>query len=205
MENMYYVYGLYDPLKCYPFYIGKGSGKRMHEHFRKSERGTNPYKDNKIDEIKSENRKPYTKKIYQNLGENEAYLREHVLMSFLKVQPNCKLTNLNYELMKPPVMEGKENPMSNHNFSEEHKRKISKAKKGKKFSEEHKQNLSKSKRGENHHNSKLTERKASEIKWLSKYSNLTQDQIGSKYNVEQNNVSRIKREKPFEKWRVGFN
>lgn len=43
----FYVYALYSP-DGYPFYIGKGSGRRIDDHFRKPSLSTNSHKNNKI-------------------------------------------------------------------------------------------------------------------------------------------------------------
>lgn len=47
---MWYVYELCNPKTKKPFYIGKGSKDRMHQHGRKKD-VSNPYKENEIERI----------------------------------------------------------------------------------------------------------------------------------------------------------
>lgn len=58
--------------------------------------------------------------------------------------------------------------------------------------EEEKKNISDGVKGENHPNSKLTEEKVSEIKWLLNNSSLTYREISKKYSISSSMISEIK-------------
>ena len=167
-EKRFYVYGLYDPDKKHPFYIGKGTSDRRNYHFRETEKGRNTYKDKKIAKIKRQERKPYSKVIFDNLTEAKAYDREWGLIHMLDVHPECTLTNIDYSWGKGVASgennvkywKGKKRPehskkMTGRTRPEKVGRKISKANSGenhwnynKSLSEEHKQKLSKAFSGE---------------------------------------------------------
>jgi DNA-binding XRE family transcriptional regulator len=256
-EKRYYVYGLYDPKKKLPFYIGKGTGKRKTAHFRKHEKGYNNHKDNKIQKIEEQGRTPYSKVIYDKLTEAKAYDREWALIHILKNHPKCNLTNINTSWgSSPPKLKGKENPNYGKQFidnsgknnpmygvtgkdhprygkthseetkkkisetqrgnslSEETKEKVSKALKenhplrgvtgedhplhGTTISEEQKQEISESLQGENHHNNKLTETEAAEVKWLARSADIEQQQVAKIYGISKQSVTSIKKGRTWE-------
>ena len=78
--NKYYFYCLLDPGKpgefnyneisfdYEPFYIGKGTGKRINAHFYPSSLKLKSYKNNKIKKILESNLKPIIKIIYENIN-----------------------------------------------------------------------------------------------------------------------------------------
>jgi hypothetical protein len=240
-ENRFYVYGLFDPKKEFPFYIGKGKKDRKNIHFYHSKKRINPHKNRKIEKIEREGRTPYAEKLYENLSEDEAYMREWCLInvhfpkltnikeSYATEPPTMKGKNHpNYgkersEETKQKISEslrgrehskktkqkisnsvkGKNNPMYGKTFKhcKETKRKMSEAKKGKnnpmykkEFSEEHKQKISESNKGEDNPDAKLSKKEASEVKHFASNSNLTQKEIGDKYNIDRTTVSHIKNE-----------
>jgi hypothetical protein len=108
--NKYYVYCLLDPGKpgefnyneisfdYEPFYIGKGTGKRINAHFYPSSLKLKSYKNNKIKKILESNLKPIIKIIYENINEELAYEIENRLISNIGRHninngPLCNLTD----------------------------------------------------------------------------------------------------------------
>jgi hypothetical protein len=104
MENDYYVYIYLDPRKSgkyvyddlqfenEPFYVGKGRGYRIYEHLRET-RYINSYKINKINKIKKEGDAPIIRKIYENLSEKEAFLKEKEIILKIGRLKNGPLVN----------------------------------------------------------------------------------------------------------------
>lgn len=86
--NEYYIYAYLDPRKpgsftydnldfnFEPFYIGKGKGNRYLKHLQNIRTDHNTLKKNKIDKIIRLGLKPIIIKIYTNLSESDAYLKE---------------------------------------------------------------------------------------------------------------------------------
>lgn len=86
MENRFYVYALLDPRKpghyeykniCFlyePFYVGKGTGRRCLDHFKKSELKYNTYKNNKIKKIISKKMDVIVVKIKEEMTEKNPFL-----------------------------------------------------------------------------------------------------------------------------------
>lgn len=147
-NEKYYVYGLYDPEKRLPFYVGKGTKYRKDYHFYKSIKGDNPHKENKIAKIKKKRREPYSKIIWDNLTEAKAYDREWALIHILNVSPGLNFTNLDYTWgCSGPSIKGENHYAYGKTLSKEHKRKISEANKGKTVSKEHRQKLSEAHKG----------------------------------------------------------
>lgn len=175
--NNFYVYGLFVEGDSMPFYIGKGKERRMYKHFQECEKGTNPHKDRKIEKAKRSNKEVYAKKIYKNLNENEAYMREWILINMYYP----KLTNIETEYGNGGGNKGKET-------REKISRKVRKAMSGTTRSEETKRKISETV-------GKVTKKEASEIKWLAKNSDMTQNKIGDVYGVSRFAVTDIKREK----------
>lgn len=170
----YYVYCYLDPRKpgnfIYenlkfdhePFYIGKGIGKRINEHVRISQikRDKNKHKSNKIQKILIDNLKPIKIKIYSNLNENDALIKEMEIINLIGRMDMNKgpLTNLtnggenNWVRFKDLGLEKQQeirernskrmkenNPMKNPEVA----KKCAKSKTGKRYSEEYKSNMSK--------------------------------------------------------------
>mgnify|MGYP006895880909 CR=1 FL=1 len=173
MKNQYYVYGLYDPAENFPFYIGKGNGNRMNEHFTESYKGANLHKDNKIAKIKRNGRNPHAERLYDNLTEKEAYMREWALINV----HFPKLTNIKKSYGEGYAMNGEENPMYGKKRDEEIKSKIAKKLKGKNY-------------GEDIGNSKLTNKQVKEIKWLLD-ENVVHQQIADEYGVSKPAIVKI--------------
>jgi hypothetical protein len=71
----WYVYHLIDPRSGKPFYVGKGSGNRMYDHGRSSDK-TNPKKIEKIREIKRAGLEVVRKQIAFFRLEKDAYTFE---------------------------------------------------------------------------------------------------------------------------------
>ena len=79
--NEYYVYGLIDPRTEKPFYIGKGKGKRISQHFNEKENiHSNTGKLNLIKEIQESNHTVGQKVFAENLSEEAALLLEKILI-----------------------------------------------------------------------------------------------------------------------------
>lgn len=169
----------------------------MNRHFQESDKVVNTYKDNKIEKIEREGRDPYAKKLYKDLSEEEAYMREWCLINV----HFPKFTNINKSYAaEPPTMKGEENPMYGESFnhSEESKNKISDSLKGENnhfYGKEHTEEWKEKMSGENHPNAELTKKEAREVKYLALNSDMTQKEIGKQYDILQNTVSRIKTEK----------
>ena len=83
--NKFYVYALLDPRKSgqyeygefsfdyEPFYIGKGSGRRTHNHCNKSRLSQKTAKICKINKILSQNLKPIVLIICSELTEDQSF------------------------------------------------------------------------------------------------------------------------------------
>jgi hypothetical protein len=87
MDDIYYVYVYLDTRKpgnfiygnlkfnFEPFYVGKGKGNRIKHHIW-CKKDKNSHKNNKIKKIISSGLFPETLKIYENLNENDAFIKE---------------------------------------------------------------------------------------------------------------------------------
>lgn len=80
MHDIFYVYILIDPRTHLPFYVGKGTGRRMYIHERDVLRGKVPNRNtflfNKIRKILSLGYRIIYKKVYENLTEDIAFQKE---------------------------------------------------------------------------------------------------------------------------------
>jgi len=145
-DRRFYVYGIYSPAEIYPFYVGKGTGKRMYNHTHDARKGENPHKDHKIEKLKSNGLSPTPVRIESDLTEKEALDLEHLIIQECGNLDRCSLTNL-YTSWGAGFRSGEEHPYYGEEFSEEHRRKISEGLKGKELSEEHIQSLVESHKG----------------------------------------------------------
>lgn len=80
-----FVYGLYDPNTNEIFYVGKGSGYRDKHHLKpssweKPKKTCNPFLYYKIKSLMENGTPPKTKKLKENLSEEEAYQYENELI-----------------------------------------------------------------------------------------------------------------------------
>jgi hypothetical protein len=130
MSNEFYVYLLLDPRKFYlPFYVGKGKGNRCNDHLQsKLKNDKNKFKKNIISAIRTVELEPKVMIWENGLNEQEAYVMEIELIKKFGRRDNNTgiLTNLT---------DGGEG-LSGHQFSDEHRRKISEANRNRIISEE---------------------------------------------------------------------
>lgn len=99
---MFYIYVYLDPRKpgkfeyneyCFlyePFYVGKGSSDRMHDHLKKSELLKNTFKSNKIKSILSSGHEPYIIKIVDNIIEEKLsyQLEQEIVFDIGRIMTN---------------------------------------------------------------------------------------------------------------------
>jgi hypothetical protein len=83
MDKNFYVYGLFDPKKDKPFYIGKGTGRRYTSHFEPSrlKQERKSLKAKIYLKIINEGNLPISKILFNNLTEDEAFLKERELIA----------------------------------------------------------------------------------------------------------------------------
>ena len=140
-ENRFYVYVLYRQDVVTPFYIGKGTGKRMYDHERPTNQ-SNAHKTRIIKKMLAAGLKEIPKaKLFENLTSKEAGQIERRLIVHIGRWPNGPLVNLT------DGGEGMINP------SQETRRKLSIAALGKKLrplTTEQKQKISQAVRGFKH-------------------------------------------------------
>lgn len=136
---VFYVYELRDPDTLLPFYVGKGSGGRMYIHERAVRNWTNPlmksYNNhlyNKIKKILDNGKRVIPQKLFETEDEEAAFEKERVLIEEYR-KAGLILCN---------VLDGGEGYKGGtHTLSEESKKKIGNALRGKPKSDEHKEAL----------------------------------------------------------------
>lgn len=126
----YIVKGIDIIFKFEPFYIGKGTGKRLYQH-KYTQRGK--FMKSKMKSLKEKNIDPIIVKIISNINnyescENEKYLIKLIGRRDLGLGPLCNLTNGGEEgcgrIHTEREKELKRQRFKNIPLSEEHKRKI---------------------------------------------------------------------------------
>lgn len=159
---MYYVYVYLDPRKrgnfkytnisfeCEPFYVGKGKADRFLKHLTENKRH---YKNNKIKAILNAGLKPIIVKLYENLNEEDSFIKEMEVIKIIgRLDLNLgPLTNLtdggeghsgykhsNEFKEKQSLRWTLHNPLHNSKTLE----KMRESKKGKILTDEHKQRIS---------------------------------------------------------------
>jgi len=170
--NKYYVYGLIDPRDKKIKYIGKGSGNRMFDHFRKAKLNkadsNNFIKLSSLQEIIKEGYLDIAYcKLFETNDEFLAYTEEEKLIKEYHTHASEGGWNMTYgndgntngyqhtKKAKQKISEskrGKPHPHLGHEMSEFTKSQLEKANKGRKFTEEHRAKLSASRIGEKHWN-----------------------------------------------------
>jgi hypothetical protein len=133
--SMYYIYEYVDPRNNLPFYIGKGSGQRKFGHLKETLESTdNKKKYFKIQKIKSLGMIPIINIIVDGIKDadlaykiEDEYIIKYGREGFEKdgILINICLNN------KPPISIGDKNGMFNKKHTDEAKKKISNANKGK--------------------------------------------------------------------------
>lgn len=103
-----------DVVKFKPFYVGKGKGYRVTQHFTKSalKNNENPHKKNKIKKIKEElGENPKYIKVKQNIATSKlAGDLETEYITYINNKYPGILTNILPGGEQPPIMRGKDNP-----------------------------------------------------------------------------------------------
>ena len=162
MDVTHYTYVLIDPRNNDVFYVGKGIGKRMHDHLEDSIKGIhyNPKLQNKILKILSLGMVPVSEKIFEHQDEWPALANEMFAIDFYGLKSLCNILRggdggwwglRHSEETKAKMSSG--NWLGKH-LSEETKAKISASRTGEKnhffgkeLSEEHKAKISVSNKG----------------------------------------------------------
>jgi hypothetical protein len=149
-KNGYYLYVFLDPRKpgvyTYenyvfdhePFYVGKGSGPRIKEHFRLSQFDSNSYRANKIRSIRSMGLEPIKSIMLDGKGESYVLEEERKLIGLIGRRPTGPLTNL---------CAGGEAGPSGYKHTEEARLRMRRARIGKKLTEEHRRKIGLANRG----------------------------------------------------------
>ncbi len=158
----FYVYELIDPRNNKPFYVGKGSKLRMYYHVHEVKRNRIPngniYLEQKIKEILQDGLKIKYNIIQDNIAnEKKSFELERKRISKIGIGNLCNCNRGGYGGYNLYVTDETRKKMSESLkgkiFSEEHKRKLSEAKKGNKNmlgkirSEESKRKISESQMG----------------------------------------------------------
>lgn len=93
MKRRFYVYALYSPDGA-PFYVGKGTGSRMHRHALKCEQKRNPTKYNTIKNIEAQGLKLDVRVLRWFKLEESAFTYERKIIASIGRKPVGPLTNL---------------------------------------------------------------------------------------------------------------
>jgi hypothetical protein len=178
---VFYVYELRDSKSGLPFYVGKGKEKRMLKHVadvragkipNKGKEGTgNTHLFRKIKQILDRGDEVLHVRIFETEDENLVFQKERELIAQYRILENVSLCN---------ILDGGEGytaPKGSRHCSEETRKKISEAKKGKPLSPEHRQamkgrvvsketreKLGKIRRGAKHDTSEETRQKIREAR-----------------------------------------
>lgn len=221
MRN-FYVYTLKDPKTGLDFYIGKGSGNRATDHLRESriENANNRHKANKIRKIQRHSGSVRVRYIATGLKEQQAFRMEKALISEVGLDnlTNIKCggegatlsedtkQKISKSLTGNPISEECREKISEaltgRSVSDETRKKLSKAHTGKSRSEETKRKLSEAHAGKEVSREQkeflatlaktLAREEAAECKWLSTYTRISYEEIGSRYGVKASTVSSIR-------------
>lgn len=81
MRQNFYVYLLLDPTTGQPFYVGKGTGRRMYEHYRVRSRLSNPLLKNKLISLANAGLKPTYNRVLVNATEAQCFFQERELIA----------------------------------------------------------------------------------------------------------------------------
>jgi len=132
---MYYIYEYVDPRTNLPFYIGKGTGSRKFHHLKETlETTDNRKKYFKIQKIKALGKEPIINIVIDNIqDENLAYkIEDDYILKYGRegFEENGILTNICLN-NRPPLGIGEKNGMFNKKHTDDAKKKISDANKGK--------------------------------------------------------------------------
>lgn len=218
-DNRFYLYGLFyenDQNESICFYIGKGTGYRIDEHFTSARKGNNTYKDNKIEKLKNKGKTPFGVKLVENLTNKEALQLEQKVLRKDKVF--SEVTNLTrggeglagYKHSEETKLQmSKSRSGEDHHFygkerSADFKEKLSETMKGRRteenhplwneeVSEERRNKISENVSGEQNGNSNLSRIEARQIKNLAKEGKKTQKKIAREFGISPSHVSDIKR------------
>ncbi len=138
MTSDFYVYHLRLENSEFPFYIGKGRGRRVREHFRPSALKKRSHKNNVIKKAIREGVEVLSEILFDGLSEEQSHAKEIELIAFYgRHNLGGCLTN---------ATDGGEG-VSGYNPTLETREKIGASKRGKSLSEEHRHALSKSLNG----------------------------------------------------------
>jgi len=151
---MAYVYALIDPRDDIWFYVGKGNGRRMRNHFAPSSLEKETHKTHKIQKLKREGHEPYGKKLLEDVSEELACFVEG------------ELIDKYYEALTNYCRAGE--PRWSAGMPEEIRQKIKErtpSPKGRTMPEEAKRKIAEAHLGEAARNAKLTQDEVREIKW----------------------------------------
>ena len=78
----YYTYVLIDPRNCQPFYVGKGTNRRMYDHWkhRRAKRVSNRLLKQTLCELETHNLRPIYVKVIDGVSEQDAFVKEMELI-----------------------------------------------------------------------------------------------------------------------------
>ena len=160
--NRFYTYCYINPVTDKPFYVGKGCGNRMYSHLAEAKSTSMcNHKLNTIRKILDDGYEPVIKVVLDNLTEEDAFELEEFLISEIGRRdlgdgPLVNLTDggegfsgfvrdISGENNPNYGNTGEKSALWGRTHSEESKRKMSDAQKGRVFTEEHKQAMRKPK------------------------------------------------------------